>query len=205
MSKPKKLKLKDFIYKPFIDFVLIQTIILFIPIFAYNPDTPISFEDCYSSSIIVEEKILDTGGKGSNFFIVFKGEIYQFSEVNYKARELDELISVGDSINIHYIESDDDLFIVDARDKNQTYVDIMEYNRDSQLSNTLTIISFLIIELIFLVLSDVKFYLCEAKEFYQKLNKKIKKLKKLKHYKYIIMRAGEIQPFFCKINQKHLL
>lgn len=180
MSKPKKLKLKDFIYKPFLYFVLIQTVILFILICAYNPNTPISFRDCYSKSIIVEEKNLYTGGKSSNFFIVCKGEIYEFSEANYEARELDKLISVGDSINIHYIESGDNFFIVDARYENKVYVDITEYNRDSQLSNIFIIISFLIVEFIFLWLSNIRFFLCEAKQFYKSLNKKINKIKKYK-------------------------
>ena len=178
MSKPKKLKFKDFIYKPLINFVLIQTAILLLFLGAYNKNASISSDDCYSSSIIVEEKTLSTGYKLSNFYIVFQGESYQFSEANYKAKELDKLISVGDSIDIHYIKSNGGFLVVDARYKNQTYVDISEYKRESKLSNIVAIISFSIVEFIFLLLCDIKFYLGDAKQFFQNLKKKIDKRKK---------------------------
>ena len=176
MSK-QKIRLQDYICKPLIALVLIQVVILFLFLWAYNENAYISLEDCHSKSIIVDKKELDQGYRHNNFYIVYAGERYMLSEVNHSARELDSLISLGELINIKYIYKFDCFYILDARNENEVYVDINEYTRESQLSNVFAIISFLIVEIIYLVLANFFGIFEDIKSFYKALAKKINKNK----------------------------
>lgn len=112
MSK-HKMRLKDYICKPLIILVLIQVVILFFFLSAYNEDAYITLEDCHSDSIIVEEKQFIKGHsriRGSLFYVVSGGESYTFSSTKYSDIDLDRLISIGEVIEIHYINSDDHFF-----------------------------------------------------------------------------------------------
>ena len=80
-------------------------------------------------------------------------------------------------INIKYIYKFDCFYILDARNENEVYVDINEYTRESQLSNVYAIISFLIVEIIYLVLANFFGIFEDIKSFYKALAKKINKNK----------------------------
>ena len=177
MSK-QKISLQDYICKPLIGLVLIQIVILFLFLWAYNENAYITLEDCHSKSIIVDKKELDQGYKYSNFYIVYAKETYMLSEVNHSAKELDSLISLGELINIHYIDKSDYFYIVDARNENEVYVDINEYNRESQLSNVFMIITFSIVEILYLALTKFFGIFDDIASFYKDLKKKQDKLKK---------------------------
>ena len=179
MSK-HKMRLKDYICKPLIILVLIQVVILFFFLLAYNKNAYITLEDCHSDSIIVEEKNFIKGHsriRGSVFYVVSGGESYTFSSTKYREIDLDRLISIGEVIEIHYINSDDHFLVVDARNENEVYVDINEYNRESQLSNVFAIISFSIVEIIYLTLVIFFNIFDDIKSFYKALKKKQDKLK----------------------------
>lgn len=62
--------------------------------------------------------------------------------------------------------------VVDARNENEVYVDINEYNRESQLSNVFAIISFSIVEIIYLTLVIFFNIFDDIKSFYKALKNK---------------------------------
>lgn len=189
MSKPKKLKLKEFIYKPLVIalvfVVILQVVILLGFLWGYNPNASIDFDDCYSKSVVVEEKRFIKGHRrirGSVFYIVSGGESYTFSDTKYSETDLDEKIAIGETIDVHYIDSNGHFLVVNAKGQNEVYVDINEYNRESQISNVILIISFSIIEIGYLIV--LAFYIkdsgifAKSKNFYMTLKRKINKLKK---------------------------
>lgn len=179
MSK-QKIKLQDYICKPLIVLVLIQIVIVLLFTWGYNKDASVALQDCYSDSIIVEEKHFIKGHRrirGSVFYVVSDGEYYTFSATKYREIDLDRLISIGEVVEIHYINSGDYFLVVDARNENEVYVDINEYNRESQLSNVLVIITFSIVEIIFLALLKFFDIFDDIKSFYKVLKKKQVKLK----------------------------
>lgn len=183
MSKSKKMKFKDFLCKPLIVWVLIQIAIVFLFMWGYTQDTSITLQDCYSDSIIVEEKHFIKGYRrirSSAFYVVSGGESYSFPATKYKEIELDKMISIGEVIEIHYINSNsgNHFLIVDARNENEVYVDINEYNRESQLSNVFMIITFSIVEILYLALTKFFGIFDDIASFYKALKKKQDKLKK---------------------------
>jgi hypothetical protein len=145
----------------------------------------ITYYDCERTSIVVEDKYIVRRTKGSGvLYVVSCGEKYSFPETNYSTNDLYDMIPIGETINILYIESsgigEEHYQIVDGRHSNNIYVDINDYNNDTKTGNVISIIAFSILEIIFLYLSHIGVFLDDMKTFYKKLNKKIKKLKKLK-------------------------
>lgn len=160
-STKGKLKIKD-LYKPLVIFLLIQTLILVLFLLLYNTEVPIDiYTDCENSSIIVEDKYITKEGRRSSdeiLHIISKGETYVFSESNYRAKELYEMISVGEEIDIFYIEKhnlfgEGYLFIVEARNDFEVFADVDKYNSDSSRVNSMLVILFGFSEIVFLVLA----------------------------------------------------
>ena len=193
MSKPKKLKLKDFIYPPFLEmfpyYVVFQLFVL-IPLLGFNPNNfnPIDLEeDCEKATIIVEQKYLENGFRSDkNFYVVSNGYKYYIPEDDYTAKKLNELVDIGERIDIYYTEESDSentRYVYDAKGEYITYVSIDSINKIRRNTNIICLVAFVIMEafLIFVVCSNIDSYtIADIKKYYKNLKKKIDKIKKYK-------------------------
>ena len=193
MSKPKKLKLKDFIYPPILEsfpyFIIFQLIVL-IPLFMFNPSNfhPIDIElDCERTTIVVEQKYLEKGFRSDkNFYIVSSGYKYYIPEDNYTAKKLNDLVNIGESIDIYYTEESDSentRCVYDAQGESITYLSIDNINRNRRNTNIFCLVAFVIMEafLLWCFFGNISSYtIMDIKKYYKNLKKKIDKIKKYK-------------------------
>ena len=139
MAKQAKLTILNFL-RPFLYLALAQVVILLFLSMFYGNDT--NKYECESATITVEDKYLvDIGTRrhpDKDFYVIYEGEKYQFSESVYSAYMLDITINIGDKIDVLYTkqhsrDKGDYYRIVDARYGDNIYADIDEYNKSSRI------------------------------------------------------------------------
>lgn len=191
MSKPKKIKLKDYFYPPFLEmfpyYVIFQLIVL-IPLLMFKPSNfdPIDLDmDCEKATIVVEQKYLENGFRSDkNFYVISNGYKYYIPEDDYTAKKLSELVKIGESIDIYYTEESDSentRCVYDAKGEFTTYLSIDTVNKNRINTNIGMLVAFVIMEafFIFVVCSNIDSYtIADIKKHYKNLKKKIDKIKK---------------------------
>ena len=196
MSKPKKLKLKDFIYPSILEalpYFLIFQLIVSIPLFIFKPSNfqPIDLEeDCERVTIIVEQKYLENGFRSDkNFYVVSNGRKYYIPEDDYTAKKLNELVDIGERIDVYYLEdsgSDKEVSVLDARGDSTVYVNIDTVNKNRFNTNIGMLVAFVVMEvfLIWWFFGGIDSYtIMDIKKFYKNLKKKIDKINQYKETK----------------------
>ena len=187
MAKEAKLTIHDFLFKPFLYLALAEAILLFIFILGYGDDVN-RYIDCENTTITVEDKYVVTQHWGkhtyNDFYVVYRGEEYHFTETIYSSYELDEKISVGDKIEVFYQEAyslsrGDHYKVLDARGGNEVLEDIDEYNAQGQKNIVLVFITLEVIWAFFAFLT-IGSNEYEFKSFVKNLKKKINKVKRQK-------------------------
>ncbi len=185
--------MKDYFYPPFLEmfpyYIVFQLIVL-IPLFIFNPNNfnPIDLEeDCEKATIIVEQKYLENGFKSDkNFYVVSNGRKYYIPEDDYTAKKLNDLVDIGERIDIYYTEESDSentRCVYDAKGEYITYVSIDTINQNRRNSNIICLVAFVIMEafFIFVVCLNIDSYtIMNIKKYYKNLKKKIDKIKKYK-------------------------
>ena len=193
MSKPKKLKLKDYFYPPFLEmfpyYIIFQLIVL-IPLFIFNPNNfnPIKLSaDFERATIVVEQKYLEQGFRSDkNFYVVSNGYKYYILEDDYTAKKLNDLVNIGESIDIYYTEESDSentRCVYDAQGEHITYVSIDTINKNRRNTNIICLVAFAVMEafFIFIMCLNIDSYtIMNIKKYYKNLKKKIDKIKKYK-------------------------
>ncbi len=189
MSKPKKLTIHDFLFKPFLYALLAQLFLILLFSLCYVDRLPLNrYIDCEHATITVEEKYTTSEpvrrGFKTGFYISYNGDVYTFSSANYTANELNEMIKVGERIEVYYIESfniwQGKMFEIVSAEGDDTYVNFDDYNDMLEESNNIAIMVFSILEASFIFLTVCLIPSWEVKDFVKKLKKKIKKIKKQK-------------------------
>ena len=187
MAKQAKLTIHDFIFKPFLYLALAQVILLFVFIFGYGDDVN-RYIDCENATITVEDKYVVTQSWGkhtySDFYVTYRGEEYHFTETIYSSYELDEKISIGEKIEVFYMQTHslsrgDYYNVVDARCGNEVYEDINEYNARGEGNSIWIFIAFEAIWAFFAFLT-INLNEFEFKDFARRLKHKINKVKRQK-------------------------
>ena len=188
MAKQAKLTIHDFIFKPFLYLVLSQAILLFIFSLLNNSDDVNRYIDCENATITVEDKYIvkRQWGKSTNvdFYVTYRGEEYHFTETIYSPYELDEKISIGEKIEVFYMQTHslsrgDYYNVVDARCGNEVYEDINEYNARGEGNGIWIFIAFEAIWAFF-AFSTINLNEFEFKDFARRLKHKINKVKRQK-------------------------
>ena len=189
MSKPKKLTIHDFLFKPLLYALLAQLFIILLFSLLFEKRAPLNrYIDCEQATITVEEKYTtsEPGGRRfqTGFYISCNGDIYNFSNVNYSNTELDEMIRVGERIEVYYVEDfniwQGKMFEIVSAEGDDTYVNFDNYNDMLEKSNTRVIIAFSILEALFIFLTVCLIPFWEVENFVKNLKRKIKKIKKQK-------------------------
>ena len=189
MSKPKKLTIHDFLFKPLLYALLAQLFLILLFSLCYEERAPLNrYIDCEQATITVEEKYTTSEpvrrGFKTGFYISYNGDVYYFSNVNYSNTEFDEMIKVGERIDVYYIESfniwQGKMFEIVSAEGDDTYVNFDDYNDMTEKSNTRVIIAFSILEALFIFFTVCLIPSWEVKDFVKNLKRKIKKIKKQK-------------------------
>ena len=172
----------EFLKKALIYSVVIQASILlfFIPLYLHNQ--PTKSEDCENIVVTVEDVSYVRGYRDSNCHIFSQGVEYEFPNYGifaeeYTGKELSEVISVGESVNIRFVKKiwlfGSYNYIVDARNENNVYLDYDTYFAQAQGGCIGIIILFSIFELLFLAGLIFSFVL--NRDYFIKKDKKSKR------------------------------
>ena len=141
-----------------------QIIIIMLFLGCFFTTTPIDESACTTVQVVVEDKIHSRGGRINEVCVCSNGVWYVFHEggltEEISMTELYEKINVGDTIEITYTERFRILdgwynLVVDAKDDSNSYVDFDLFNSERQSGQTVTIVLFAVIEVVFLLISGL--------------------------------------------------
>ncbi len=148
-------------------FIIGQLLILVFGITAFRKSKPTNLSDCTQITITVDKIYTDLTSRTKFVWIQADGEKYIlpnsgiFSE--YSVNELLETVQPGEKIDIsyeilHHFFIGKCKYIVDARNENNVYFNFERYHKDMVQAHIFIIITFTIIEVLFLVFTVVYLY-----------------------------------------------
>lgn len=145
--------------KTFLFFVFIQLLIVVVFVYLFNISQPININDTNKVNITVDDAYLVTRPRQTTWMVVVADSIeYVFTNSGtleeYSTTEIYESISNGDQLSLVYYEMNVVLFgktniIVDAHTENTIYRSFDEYNRGRDGTSIYILITFFVIELVF--------------------------------------------------------